>query len=212
MGEPSYAVYKHTAPNGKVYIGITSKKPEARWNNGRAYWQNKHFTNAIKHYGWESFEHEILYSGLNKSKACELERKLIAEHKSNNCAFGYNLSSGGENPCEGVKMSEDTKRKMSEARRGKKRPESGQAISRAKKGRSNGLEGHTGSLCKKSGIVSQIDEKTGDVVRTFYGYNEMHRMTGFAKTPVKEAAAGIRKRAYGYVWTYHNRGTLDVTI
>jgi hypothetical protein len=26
-----YTLYKHTAPNGKVYIGITSRKPESRW-------------------------------------------------------------------------------------------------------------------------------------------------------------------------------------
>lgn len=26
-----YSVYKLTSPNGKVYIGITSKKPEYKW-------------------------------------------------------------------------------------------------------------------------------------------------------------------------------------
>ena len=34
----NYIVYKHTAPNGKVYIGITGFDPEYRWlNNGRGY-------------------------------------------------------------------------------------------------------------------------------------------------------------------------------
>lgn len=28
-----YCVYKHTSPNGKVYIGITKKKPNDRWEN-----------------------------------------------------------------------------------------------------------------------------------------------------------------------------------
>lgn len=32
-----YSVYKYTAPNGKVYIGITGKDPEKRWLNGRGY-------------------------------------------------------------------------------------------------------------------------------------------------------------------------------
>lgn len=32
-----FCVYKHTAPNGKVYIGITSQKPIYRWNSGEAY-------------------------------------------------------------------------------------------------------------------------------------------------------------------------------
>lgn len=33
----SYTVYKHTSPSGKVYIGITCRKPEYRWNHGKGY-------------------------------------------------------------------------------------------------------------------------------------------------------------------------------
>ena len=32
-----FCVYEHVFPNGKRYIGITSKKPEARWENGSGY-------------------------------------------------------------------------------------------------------------------------------------------------------------------------------
>lgn len=32
-----YVVYKHTCPNGKVYIGITSQKPEHRWKKGKTF-------------------------------------------------------------------------------------------------------------------------------------------------------------------------------
>lgn len=33
-----YFLYKHTFPNGKVYIGITSRvNPERRWLGGRGY-------------------------------------------------------------------------------------------------------------------------------------------------------------------------------
>lgn len=32
-----YTVYKHTSPSGKVYIGITKRKPEYRWNKGKGY-------------------------------------------------------------------------------------------------------------------------------------------------------------------------------
>lgn len=35
--ERCYYVYKHIFPNGKVYIGITCKKPIYRWNNGNGY-------------------------------------------------------------------------------------------------------------------------------------------------------------------------------
>ena len=32
-----WTVYRHIAPSGKVYIGITCQKPEYRWNNGNGY-------------------------------------------------------------------------------------------------------------------------------------------------------------------------------
>lgn len=209
----TYCVYRHTAPNGKMYIGITSKKPEHRWNHGRAYFQNKHFSRAIKAYGWDSFKHEILIVGLSKEEACEKEKELISKYQSNKQEYGYNLSSGGENPAEGTIQSEETKAKRSVSNKGKKRrPETGAAISAAKKGRPNGCLGRKGEQSKKAGVVYQIDETTREVIATYYGYDEMSRITGYAKTPVKESAAGKRKRAYGFLWRYSKRGETYVFV
>ena len=47
----NFKVYIHTSPNGKVYIGITSRDAEKRWNNGHNYKPNKHFYSAIQKYG-----------------------------------------------------------------------------------------------------------------------------------------------------------------
>lgn len=33
----NYTVYKHTFPNGKIYIGITKQAPSKRWRNGTGY-------------------------------------------------------------------------------------------------------------------------------------------------------------------------------
>ena len=108
-------VYCHVNKiNGKRYVGITSYPVSVRWNNGNGYKHNAHFTNAIKKYGWENFEHNILAVNVSESEAKELEKKYISEYKSNNSLFGYNKSSGGE-PMTGVKHSEETKRKMSES-------------------------------------------------------------------------------------------------
>ena len=71
----TYIVYKHTSPSGKVYIGITSRTPEARWGkDGVEYKLNKHFWNAIQKYGWDNFDHEILCTNLNYEDACKKER------------------------------------------------------------------------------------------------------------------------------------------
>lgn len=38
----SYYVYIHTCPNGKRYVGITTKNPKYRWSKGNGYKPNKH--------------------------------------------------------------------------------------------------------------------------------------------------------------------------
>lgn len=91
-----YTVYKHTNKlNGKVYIGITKQAVARRWQNGHGY-DRAHFGNAIKKYGWDSFEHEIMFSGLTKQAACEMEQFLIIKYKSNENNFGYNILEGGQ--------------------------------------------------------------------------------------------------------------------
>lgn len=208
-----YCVYKHTAPNGKVYIGITSKSPKKRWRNGGGYYQNAHFKNAIDAYGWDNIRHEIIIDGITKEEACEIEKDLIAKYKSNLREHGYNNSVGGENPAEGAKHSEESKAKQSAAHRYYRPSEkTKKKISEAKKGKANGKEGKTGKECPKSGIVQMIDEKSKTVVASFYGYDDMHRITGYAKTPVKEVVSGKRNRAYGYLWKYEKRGKENVAI
>ena len=98
MENQKYCVYKHTnKTNGKVYIGITCRQPEVRWNNGKGYEKNEYFYRAIQKYGWsEGFIHEVIASGLTKESACKMEVELIAEYDSTNYDKGYNCSSGGE--------------------------------------------------------------------------------------------------------------------
>lgn len=105
-----WVVYKHTSPSGKVYIGITSKKPLARWGKrGQGYINNAHFWSAIQKYGWESFRHEILFTGLTKEKAGEEEKKLIEEYNSTDPKKGYNIALGGYDG----KHGEETRQKIS---------------------------------------------------------------------------------------------------
>ena len=91
-----WIIYKHTAPNGKCYIGQTKQLPECRWQNGRGYEHNTHFYNAIKKYGWENFQHEIIeFDILSQDEANEREIFWIDFFDS--YANGYNLTKGGNN-------------------------------------------------------------------------------------------------------------------
>lgn len=119
-GRSDYKVYKHTTPNGKVYIGITCQSADRRWENGKGYKKNTHFYSAIEKYGWENITHEILFQNLTKEEAASKEIELIAKYKSDDREFGYNKSKGGEKSAEGVKRSAETRKKMSEAKKGTK--------------------------------------------------------------------------------------------
>lgn len=112
-----YCVYKHTCPNGKVYIGITKQGAKRRWGNGHNYARQKLFYSAIKKYGWENIKHEILYNNINEKQAKEIEKKLIKEYKSFDSEYGYNLSLGGEGTS-GYKASIETRKKLSLAHKG----------------------------------------------------------------------------------------------
>lgn len=118
-----YCVYIHTSPSGKRYIGQTGKKPERRWDNGNGYLsKNKNgkynqpaFANAILKYGWDNFEHEIVATNLTKEEADTLEKALIKKMDTMNYKYGYNCAEGGS--CGAI--SEETKKKLSEAHKGK---------------------------------------------------------------------------------------------
>lgn len=130
--ENNYVVYMHIFPNQKKYIGI-SKNIKRRWNNGYGYIKNEDFTKAVNHYGWNNIKHIILFSNLTKEEAWNIEEKLIKKFSSNNPLYGYNIAPGGKHISpqtefkngqislrKGIKLSEKTKRKISENKKGKK--------------------------------------------------------------------------------------------
>jgi hypothetical protein len=74
----SWSVYKHTFPDGRVYIGITSLSPNERWDSGLGYESQPKFFRQIVKVGWDNIEHEVLASGLSEQSAREMEKNLIA--------------------------------------------------------------------------------------------------------------------------------------
>lgn len=116
-----FIVYKHTAPNEKVYIGITSNNiTERAGSNGINYRYNKHFYYAINKYGWDSFRHDVIYDELDKETACNYEIELIAKYKSYDRKYGYNKSLGGEmSAAYGIPLSEEHKQKISVSNKGR---------------------------------------------------------------------------------------------
>lgn len=97
----TWKIYKHTNKiNGKCYIGQTCRKnPNERWNNGKGY-NGTIFAKAIKKYGWDNFEHEIIEDGiLSEEEANEREMYWIEYYNSYagvSGGNGYNMTRGGD--------------------------------------------------------------------------------------------------------------------
>lgn len=90
-----FIVYCHTLKSdGRKYIGITGQNPKKRWNYGNGY--TSYFRNAIKKYGWNNFEHTILFEDLTEQEAIQKEIELIKELDLTDREKGFNLCYGGQ--------------------------------------------------------------------------------------------------------------------
>jgi len=101
--------------NSKIYIGITIKSLNERiYRHSR--FSGQPFGNALRKYGIQSFDISVIDSALLKEIAYEKEIYWIKFYNSR-VPNGYNLTDGGEG-CHGS-LSEETRKKMSEAKKGK---------------------------------------------------------------------------------------------
>lgn len=142
----TYTVYCHkNKTNGKNYVGITKMwPPSLRWHRGGGYATQSKFYHAIQKYGWDGFEHIIVATKLTESEAKNFEILLI--EKLDCIEHGYNVSRGGDsgncikytpeiraaisartkgknNPRYGVKLTQETKDKISQSLTGRTIPE-----------------------------------------------------------------------------------------
>lgn len=217
-----YCVYKHISPDGRVYIGITSQKPEARWQGGNGYRGNTYFTRSIKKHGWENFTHKIVYTGLTAEEAKETEIRLISEYQSNKREFGYNISSGGESK-KGTHISEQQKQIIREANTGKivseetrkklsvsskktwSNPEFVKHMRKINTGKNNPMYGRKmtdkDKVKRKAKSVIQYT-KSGEFVFEYISIHDASSKTGVNRADISNCCKGIFKQAGGYVWRY----------
>lgn len=209
MEAKNYSVYVHRFPNGKVYVGITGKKPEQRWKRGRNYGSNPAMMRAIAKYGWDNIEHAVLFSGITQKEAEEKERELISLYHANDGVHGYNITNGGESV---GKMTEETKRKISEIKKAQySTPEFRKKLSEGHKG----LPAHnkgvpmTEEQRRKVSLAKMGCEGTGkrkviciDSGTVYESITEASRETGAQMSKIIEVCKHHRKATLGQRWEY----------
>ena len=182
MEEHNYTVYMHKNKiNGKVYIGITKQKINSRWRKGKGY-KNCKFRNAIDKYGWDNFEHIILFEHLSKENACNKEIELIKKYNSNNRNFGYNISTGGDSGSIG------THRKMTDKHKEKDRI--------AHLGEKNGMYGKKGKLHPSYGkhLSEEQKKKLSESLKGHIPWNKGKKLTEEHKKKVSIATKEAMQR------------------
>lgn len=97
--------------NGKVYIG-QSKNIEKRLRRHelsiKYNYIKTYIKNAIKEYGWINFEKMVL-EYCDTSLLNEREKRWIKLYNCANNEIGYNLTLGGQDGFNGIKMSDERK-------------------------------------------------------------------------------------------------------
>ena len=195
-----FSVYKHTFPNGKVYIGITSTNVSKRWNGGLGYKSQMLMFRAIAKYGWDNIRHDVLFDSITQEEAEATEKRLIAEYNACDAPYGYNVESGGN---AGKKLAESTRQKISESRKVKRwdyfkgrhhTEESKRLLSEAHKGK---LANGKSPLCK---AVEQTNDD-GEVVAVYKSLTIAAESVGVTKGTMSEAIKkGARCRGYHWRW------------
>lgn len=90
-------VYCLTFPNGKRYVGISLYSIEDRfkhYKNLNCKKQSRLF-NALKKYGPENVEFNIILQSNDKTKVLKVENQLISIYNLTSKKYGYNILSGG---------------------------------------------------------------------------------------------------------------------
>lgn len=215
--EKIYSIYLLTSPSGKQYCGYTSKKPSRRWDNGNGYIKCPALWRAIQKYGWENFQKEIIFQTKNQEEAFYKEIDIIAKLELQNPKKGYNLDRGGRPHGSNDYLTDEGRKKISQAtkkrwqnpeyrakmiEKHKQCPPTRQCIEAAKIATSKRRKGQTPSNALP---VEQLDKNTDLVINSFISASHASKaMIGevVGCSNILKVCRGERKTAYGYKWRF----------
>lgn len=167
-----YTIYMHRNKiNNKVYIGQTQQLPQKRWGtHGEGYKTSSKFYNAIQKYGWDNFEHLILFTNLTQEEANIKEEELIKLYRATEDKYGYNIKQGGNNYTHSQETKDKIGRANSVALKGKKwTKEQRELMAKKMSGSGNPFYGKHHSEETKQKISQNRKGKLAGADHPFYG-------------------------------------------
>lgn len=232
-------IYKLTSPSNKVYIGqtIDVRRRKESFYNPNCYYSGHRLDNAIKKYGAESFNYEILIQIIEddktklRNKLDELEIFYIKKYDS--YKNGYNMTEGGSGS-KGCFQTEESRRKISIKAKGRPSPFKGRKISEYQRqilslcakeriGDKNPFFGKEHSIEAKNKIgeanskpVIQINKDTDEVMAEFSSAKSAEESLGKprANSEIIKVCRGYISpsgkkyiTALGYKWKYKESST-----
>jgi GIY-YIG catalytic domain len=96
-----WTIYCHThVESGRRYVGQTQRTQKKRWvghlSAAKSSGRRSHFSNAIRTYGPDAFEHEVLETCVTQEAANEAEIRWISKLGTRDPRFGFNGRDGGK--------------------------------------------------------------------------------------------------------------------
>ena len=216
-----YSVYKHTnLSNGKSYVGVTSMKPEKRWNGGLGYKKQPKFFRAILKYGWDGFSHEILAVCDDEYVAYQTEVVLIKEFDC--ISNGYNVAKGGRDMSCAFERKAVDKYSLDTGNLICTYPSATEAaedvgasdshISECCNGihktaagfrwAYHGMPYKNPTRCYRYAKIEKVDPRTWEVVAVYDSQKDAAKAAGVSKALINLCCKGKQKTGAGYIWRY----------
>lgn len=209
-----YSVYRLTCPDGKVYVGMTGRKPQRRWRSG--YNHNPYVREAIRLHGWENIIKTVEATGLTKDEAERLEARLVDEYRSTDRQYGYNINRGGSG--KGL-VSEQTRRLQAQRMLGDKNPT--RRFGHPMKGKHHSDESRAKmSAAAKARVGRIVTDETRQKLRAaqkkvpvrcvetgvvYEGVRIAAESIRVSPTKISAVCRGRQKTAGGYHWEYADK-------
>jgi group I intron endonuclease len=181
-------IYMLTSPNGKIYIGQTTRPIHKRLGeHKKGKIGCRAIYSAIQKYGWENFKkdwYECPDEDLN------FDEDLLVSEMRTLSPKGYNLKDGGGNH---GKHSDESRLKMSKAQKGKKlSKETKQKISKERLGEKH----HNAKRVCRYALDGTFIDSFGSIGEAGRHLNKTDGSI------IAKCARGERKTAYNYKWSY----------